>query len=55
MKNYDVWFNLAHPANFVIESKSAEEAKDVAEDILANMDSKELMQRIKDAIDYMGG
>lgn len=54
MKNYDVWFNLAHPANFVIEAKSAEEAKDVAEDILANMDSKELMQRIKDAIDYMG-
>lgn len=54
MKNYDVWFTLAHPANFVIEARSAEEAKDVAEDILADMDSKELMQRIKDAIDYMG-
>lgn len=54
MKNYDIWFNLAHPANLVIEAKSAKEAKDVAEDILADMDSDELLRRIKDAIDYMG-
>ena len=54
MKNYDIWFNLAHPANFVIEAKSVEEAKDLAEDLLADMDADELMRRIKDAIDYMG-
>ena len=54
MKNYDIWFNLAHPANFVIEAKSAKEAKDIAEEILSDMDADELMRRIKDAIDYMG-
>ena len=54
MKNYDVWFNLEHPANFVVEAKSAEEAKEIAEEILANMDHDELMNRINDAINYMG-
>lgn len=54
MKNYDIWFNLAHPANLVIEARSAEEAKDIAEDILADMDRDELMERIEYAIDFMG-
>ena len=54
MKNYDIWFNLAHPANLVVEARSVDEAAELAEEILANMDSDELMRRIKDAIDYMG-
>lgn len=54
MKNYDIWFNLEHPATFVVEANSEEEAREIAEDILAEMDDDELMRRIKDAIDYMG-
>lgn len=54
MKNYDVWFNLGHPANIVIEAKSAEEAKEIAEDLLADMDHDELMERISNAIDFGG-
>ena len=54
MKNYDVWFNLAHPANIVIEAKSAEEAKEIAEELLAEMDQDELLERIVNAIDYQG-
>ena len=54
MKNYDVWFNLTHPANIVVEAESESEAKALAEDLLADMDDSELLRRIKDAIDYMG-
>jgi hypothetical protein len=54
VKNYDIWFNLAHPANLVVEAKDAKEANDIAEDILANMDKNELMDRIRNAVDYMG-
>ena len=54
MKNYDVWFTLAHPANFVIEAKSETEAIAIAEDLLADMSQKELLERIVAAIDYMG-
>lgn len=54
MKNYDVWFNLAHPANIVIEAKSAKEAKEIAEELLAEMDQDELLERIVNAIDYQG-
>ena len=54
MKNYDIWFNLAHPANLVVAANSQEEAKDIAEDILVNMNRDELMERIEYAIDFMG-
>ena len=54
MKNYDVWFTLAHPANFVIEAESKTEAIAIAEDLLADMSQKELLERIVAAIDYMG-
>lgn len=54
MKNYDVWFTLAHPANFVIEAESEIEAIAIAEDLLADMSQKELLERIVAAIDYMG-
>lgn len=54
MKNYDIWFTLEHPANFVVGANSEEEAKEIAEYLLADMDDDELMRRIKNAIDYMG-
>lgn len=54
MKNYDVWFNLKHPANVVIEAKNTLEAKEIAEELLADMDQDELLERIAAAIDYMG-
>ena len=54
MKNYDVWFNLSHPANIVIEARSEEEAKDIAEEMLVNMDRSELLDRIVAALDYQG-
>lgn len=54
MKKYDVWFTLEHPANIVIEANSPLEAIDIAEDLLAEMDQDELLERIVAAIDYMG-
>lgn len=54
MKNYDVWFTLEHPANIVIEAKSKKEAKEIAEEMLADIDQDELLERIAAAIDYMG-
>lgn len=54
MKNYDIWFTLEHPANFVIEANSKKEAKEIAEELLAEIDDDELITRIKNAIDYMG-
>ena len=54
MKNYDVWFNLEQPAVVVIEANSEKEAKEIAEEVLADMDYDELMRRIGDAVDYMG-
>lgn len=54
MKNYDVWFNLAHPACLIVEAESEKEAKCIAEDLLADMDDAELLRRIKNTIDYMG-
>lgn len=54
MKKYDVWFTLEHPANIVIEANSTLEAIDIAEDLLAEMDQDELLERIVAAIDYMG-
>lgn len=54
MKNYDVWFTLEHPANIVVEAESEKEAKEIAEDMFAEMDQDELFERISAAIDYMG-
>ena len=54
MKNYDVWFTLESPAVIVVEAKSVKEAKEIAEEMLADMDYDELMRRIGDAVDYMG-
>lgn len=54
MKRYDVWFSIAHPANFVVEADSMSEAKDIADDILENMDDDELMRKLKEAMDFDG-
>ncbi len=54
MKRYDVWFTIAHPANFVVEADSAREAMDIADDILENMDDDELMRKLKEAMDFDG-
>lgn len=54
MKKYDIWFMPECSANIVVEANSYEEAREVAEEILCNMESEELMRRIGDAIDFMG-
>lgn len=54
MKNYDVWFNLEHPANIVVEANSEKEAKEIAEELLCEMDQDEILERIANAIDYQG-
>ena len=54
MKNYDVWFTLEHPASILVEANSIDEAFDVAEDILADMSTEELLHRITDALNYQG-
>ena len=54
MKKYDIWFTPEHPANIVVEANSMLEAKEIAEEILCNMEHKELMRRIADAVDFMG-
>ena len=54
MKNYDVWFTLESPAVIVVEADSEEKAKEIAEELLADMDHDELIERISNAVDYMG-
>ena len=54
MAKFDVWFEIEHPASFVIEASDAHEARRIAEDALSNMDRKELQRRLMDALDYMG-
>lgn len=54
MKNYDVWFTLESPAVIVVEADSKEKAKEIAEGLLADMDHDELIERISNAIDFMG-
>ncbi len=54
MKKYDVWFMPECSACFVVEANSYEEAREVAEEMLCNMESEELMSRIADAVDFMG-
>ena len=54
MKNCDVWFTLESPAVIVVEADSKEKAKEIAEELLADMDHDELIERISNAIDFMG-
>lgn len=54
MKKYDVWFTPECSACVVVEANSIEEAREVAEEVLNNMESEELMRRIADAVDFMG-
>lgn len=54
MARYDVWFSIAHPANLVIEADSPGEAKDIAQSILEEMDDKELMRKLNEAMDFDG-
>lgn len=54
MKKYDVWFTPECSACVVVEANSIEEARGVAEEVLNNMKSEELMRRIADAVDFMG-
>lgn len=54
MKRYDIWFSIAHPANFVVEAETFDDAKDIAQDILENMDDKELIRKLKEAMDFDG-
>lgn len=54
MKRYDVWFSISHPANFVAEADSLDEAEDIANDILENMDDDELMRKLKESMDFDG-
>lgn len=51
---YDVYFTIDHPACIVIEAESEHEARYIAEEMLCNMSDKELMRRIKDALDFGG-
>ena len=53
-KFYDVYFTLEEPACFTISAKSLKEAKEIAYDELLEMDGDELIERIKDAADFMG-
>ena len=54
MKTFDVWFSIAHPANFVVEADSLNEAKDIAQSIIEEMDDAELMRKLKEAMDFDG-
>ena len=54
MAKYDVWFTPECSACIIIEANSYEEAQEIAEEELNNMDSEEMMRRIADAVDFMG-
>ena len=49
-KIYDVYFTLAQPAVIAIEANSEDEAMEK----LQNIDSNELLERVQNAIDFMG-
>lgn len=51
---YDVYFRINHPACMVVEANSEDEAKDIAEDLLANMEDSEVMDRLLAAMDFYG-
>lgn len=49
-KMYDVYFTLETPAVMLVAAESEEEA----EDIVLNMHQDDLMDRVQNAIDFMG-
>lgn len=51
---YDVYFRIKHPAVMVVSADSEDEAKDIAEDLLADMDQSELLRRLVDAMEFDG-
>ena len=51
---YDVYFRIKHPSCMVVSADSEDEARDIAEDLLADMDDKELMDRLVAAMDFDG-
>lgn len=51
---YDVYFRIKYPACMVVEASSEDEAREIAEDLLINMDDDELMHRLIDAMNYYG-
>lgn len=51
---YDVYFRLKHPAVMVVEADSEDEAKDIAEDLLADMDQHDIVERLIAAMEFDG-
>lgn len=51
---YDVYFRIKYPACMVVEANSEDEAKEIAEDLLMDMDDKELMERLCAAMNFDG-
>ena len=51
---YDVYFRINHPAVMVVEADSEDEAKDIAEDLLMDMDKDEIIERLVAAMDFYG-
>ena len=51
---YDVYFRINHPAVMVVEANSEDEAMDIAEDLLVDMDDREVMERLYGAMAFYG-
>lgn len=51
---YDVYFRIKYPACMVVAASSEDEAKEIAEDLLMDMDDKELMERLYAAMNFDG-
>lgn len=51
---YDVYFRITHPACMVIEANSEDEAKEIAENLLMDMDDNEVIRRLVDAMNFYG-
>ena len=53
-KLYDVYFiPIAHPC-ICVEAKDAKSAKEIGEELLANMDKEDILERIANAMDLCG-
>lgn len=51
---YDVYFRINHPACMVVSADSEDEAKEIAEELLMNMDDREVMERLYAAMAFYG-
>ena len=51
---YDVYFRINHPACMVVEANSEDEAKEIAENLLMDMDDDAVMRRLVDAMNFYG-